>query len=73
MSSAVVTSDVVTGDTSVEALLRSYYLAEFLSECFVEDKYKPPPSIATLIVLTSKGKTLAGHGKGDGVSPLRRT
>ena len=70
MSSATAASDEATEDALVEALLRCYYLADFLSECFVEDKYKPPPSIATLITLTSKGKTLAGHGKGDGVSPF---
>jgi hypothetical protein len=70
MSSAATSSDEVTEDGLVESLLRCYYLAEFFSECFVEDKYKPPPSIATLIALTPKGKTLTGHGKGDGVSPF---
>lgn len=69
MVNATATESQAVDDGLVESLLRCYYLAEFLSEAFVEEKYKPPPAIATTVALTSRGKSLAGHGKGDGVGP----
>ncbi|MEV0678074.1 hypothetical protein AB0I60_16315 [Actinosynnema sp. NPDC050436] len=53
---------------TIEAVLRAYYLAEFLSNCIVDDKYKPPISMVTPLVLTGRGKTIAGQVKGDGIA-----
>lgn len=57
-----------TEKDATEIFLRCTYLSELMSTCIVEDKYKPPVPLVMSIALSQRGKSLAGHAKGNGVA-----
>lgn len=50
-----------------EALFRAYCLGDFLSDCIVENDYRPPVTLTSTLYLTARGSRLAGQIKGNGV------
>lgn len=52
---------------TVESILRGYFLGDYLSNCIVEEGYRPPPSLTSGLKLTQRGTRLAHQIKGKGV------
>jgi len=63
MQETVSTFDVEQTD----ALVRTYFLGDFLSDCIVDNGYRPPLPLTAALSLTARGTRLAGQIKGNGV------